>query len=235
MAHPEQRPRPVALAGGRRRVHGRASERHDRHHRLRERGVQDGDRPPPPGRRSARPLPVVGRGWPHGAGRRRLGPGHHVRGRAVDRRPQRGRGRHVPGRRRAVRHPVRPRDGRVLVQQGPVRAGRDHGPADHLGGVPGGRPEAEGRRDHPARPRRRRQVAGHVLVGVPRAAHRRGRTRCCRPARTARSTPSRSSRPVPSSSGSSRWTRSRTASWPRCGTAPAGRRRRSPPRTRRCT
>ena len=97
------------------------------------------------------------------------------RRRAVDRRPQRGRGGHVPGRRRAVRHPVRPRHGRVLVQQGPVRAGRDHRAAGHVGRVPGGRPDAEGRRDHAARPRRGRQVARHVLVGVPRPAHRRGR------------------------------------------------------------
>ena len=52
---------------------------------------------------------------------------------------------HVPGRRQAVRHPVRPRHGRLLVQQGPVRHGRDHDPAGDLGRPPGRRREAQGR------------------------------------------------------------------------------------------
>ena len=39
----------------------------------------------------------------------------------------------LAGRRQAVRHPLRPAHGRLLVPQGPVRAGRDHHPADHPG------------------------------------------------------------------------------------------------------
>ena len=38
---------------------------------------------------------------------------------------------------------------RLLVQQGPVRAGRDHRPADDVGRAARRRRQAQGRRDHP--------------------------------------------------------------------------------------
>ena len=118
VARPEQRPgqEPVAEAGG--RVHGRPSERHGQAHRPRERGVQDEAHHPAPGGHPARPVPVVGRRRPRRAGEGRPRQGHHRRRRVVDERDQPRRHGHVPGRRQAVRHPVRPRHGRLLVQQG---------------------------------------------------------------------------------------------------------------------
>ena len=77
----------------------------------------------------------------------------------------------------SVRHPVRPRDGRLLVQQGALRQGGITRRADDLGRVARRRREAQGRGDHPDRARRQGQVAGHVLVGVPGDARGGGRTR----------------------------------------------------------
>ena len=73
----------------------------------------------------------------------------------------------VPGRRQAVRRAVQRRHGRPLVQPRPVRTGRDRRPARHLGRAARGRADLEGRGDHAARGRRRRQMAGPLLVLVP--------------------------------------------------------------------
>ena len=110
---------------------------------------------------------------------------------------------HLPGRRQAVRHPVQLRDGRLLVQQGPVHAGRHHRRADDVGRAPRRRRQAQGRQDHPDRPRRQGQVAGHVLVGLPRRSAAAARRPSTRRSRTAPGTPRRSSRPAPSSRRSS--------------------------------
>ena len=146
---------------------------------------------------SAGPLPVLGRRRAEAAGRRRPGQGHHRRdvapGSATSTRPRVGA---LPVRRQEVRRPVRPRHGRLLVQQGALRQGRHRRAADHLGRVPRRRPEAQGRRHHPDRARREGQVAGPLLLGVPGAAHRRPGRAGSRPARTARSTRPASSRPA---------------------------------------
>jgi hypothetical protein len=55
----------------------------------------------------------------------------------------------------------------ILVQRRPVRAGRHHRPARHVGRLLAAGPDPEGRRDHPDRRRRRRQVARPLLVLVP--------------------------------------------------------------------
>ncbi len=66
----------------------------------------------------------------------------------------------------------------ILVQQGEVRGSRSRGPAHDLGGTPDYRPDPQGRRDHPDQPWRRRQVAGPLLLGLPRDSQRRqGRLR----------------------------------------------------------
>ena len=89
MAHPEQRSGQGRLAGHGRRLHGRAPEREDQHHRDGERGVQGRDPDQPAGRRRARPVPVVGRRRPARPGRGRSRAGHHRRGLGVHRRSRR--------------------------------------------------------------------------------------------------------------------------------------------------
>ncbi len=65
------------LAGHGRRLHGRAPEREDQHHRDGERGVQGRDPDQHPVRRRSRPVPVVGRRRPARPGRGRRRQRHH--------------------------------------------------------------------------------------------------------------------------------------------------------------
>ena len=114
-------------------VHGRAPECDHQLDRPRERGAQDQDRHGHAGRHPAGRLPVVGRRRPRRAGGGGTGEGHHRRCRAVGRHDERGRHGHLPDRRQAIRHPLQLRDGRLLVQQGALRAGRHHRDPDDLG------------------------------------------------------------------------------------------------------
>ena len=139
---------------------------------TRERGVQDQARRHSGGRLSG-PLPVVGRRDHGRPGRRRPAPGHHRRGRAVEGHGQRRRDEHLPVQGRPVRDPVGHGDDRLLVQQGPLPAGRHHDPADDLGRVPRRHPEAQGGRRGPARHRGQGQVAVDAPLDVPRAPQRR--------------------------------------------------------------
>ena len=80
---------------------------------------------------------------------------------------------HVPGRRQAVRHPVRPRHGRLLVQQVPVRQGRDHAPPatwdDLLADI--GKLKTAGLT--PVRAGRQGHLDRRVLLGLPRGPRMR--------------------------------------------------------------
>ena len=93
VSHPEQRPGPQPVEGPRRRVHGGAPERHDRHPGQRERGVQDEAHHAAPAGRHARPVPDVGRRRSPPAGRGRPGQGHHRRHRVLEGHDQRRRAR----------------------------------------------------------------------------------------------------------------------------------------------
>ena len=80
----------------------------------------------------------------------------------------------LAGERQAVRHPLRPAHGGLLVPQGPVRQGRDHHPADDPGRAGVRRHQAEECAHRAHRGGQQGQVAGRVLVGVlrpPRMPH----------------------------------------------------------------
>ena len=83
-------------------------------------------------------------------------------------RPGRVGGDGLAGRRQAVRRPLRPAHGRLLVPQGPVRQGRHHQPADHPGRAERRRDQAQGQGDRADRGGQQGPVAGRVLVGVLR-------------------------------------------------------------------
>ena len=108
------------------------------------------------------------------AGRRRPRAGHHRRrratGSATSTRPP-------PGSTRSTASSTACRTTSAWSGSGTTRTlfdeGRDRRAAGDVGRVPRRRPEAQGRRDHPDRRRREGQVARHVLVGEPVAAHRR--------------------------------------------------------------
>ncbi len=161
------------LAAGGHRVPRGAPERDDPGRADPERGVHDQDPARPGLQQPARHLPAVGR-RPGGH------PGPVRQGRRPDQaqlgldRPGRRRGPGLAGERQAVRRPLRPAHGRLLVPQGPVRQGRDHRPADHPGRARLRRRQAEGREHRADRGRQQGQVAGRVLVGVlrgPRVPH----------------------------------------------------------------
>ena len=84
------------------------------------------------------------------------------------------RGRRVQGRRQGRRRAVRDGRGRLLLQQEAVREGRREGRGHQdLGRLPRRGEEAQGRRDHADRGRRRREMADALLLFLPRHAHRR--------------------------------------------------------------
>ena len=123
----------------------------------------------------ARPFPQLGRRRP---GRVRQGgpPARHHQVREGHRLGQVHGARRLGGlrvRRQAVRRPLRHGRDHLLVQQGPPRQGRLQDLPDRLGRLPRPGEEAQGRRHHPDRPRRRRQVAGHAHVVLPRPPPRR--------------------------------------------------------------
>ena len=78
-------------------------------------------------------------------------------------------GRAVAVRRRDLRPAVQLRHRGLLVQQGPVRAGRHRGHADDAGRAERRRRQAQGRRHRADRGGRRRQVAGRALLVQLRA------------------------------------------------------------------
>ena len=90
------------------------------------------------------------------------------------------------GRRQAVRHPVRPRHGRLLVQQGPFTKAGITDAARDVGRLPDRRREAQGRGHHARSPSPARTPGpALLLLGVPRAprvAARPAWTRRSRPA-----------------------------------------------------
>ena len=154
----------------RRRVHGGAPERHDRHPGQRERGVQDQARRRCSSRATS---PDLFQTWGGGGLRQQVEAGlvkditrrhRDVEGHDQPRCP-----RHVRGRRQELRRAVRPRPRRLLVQHQVVRGGRDHGPAGDVGRVPD-RPSRPSRTQghHPDRPRRQGHVDRRLLLGVPR-------------------------------------------------------------------
>ena len=224
VAHPEQRPGQGRLAGHRRRVHGRAPERHDQHHGPGERGVQGQAPTNLPGRRRARPVPVVGRRRPARAGRGRPGQGHHRRRRrlgSATSTPAPSGMYQVDGKQYGIPFDL----GMVgfwynkdLFAQAGITA-----PPTTWDELLSRRPDAQGRRHHPDRRRRQGQVAGALLVRVPRGPPRRRR----RDGQDRRR-PATSDVPCFVKAGEkvkrarSTSSRSRTASWPRRGTAPDG-------------
>ena len=128
VAHPEQRSGHDRLAEHGRRLHGRAPERDDQHHGDGERGVQGRAADQHAGRRRPRPVPVLGRRRPARSGRRRRGAGHHRRRRptsSATSAPARPALFNVDGKQYGVPYNAEP--GRLLVQQGPLRAGRHRG------------------------------------------------------------------------------------------------------------
>ena len=100
-------------------------------------------------RRTTRP--TSSRNWGGGAlvdeVKAKQGRGHHQVRRAVDQDHRRV-GRRLAGQRPAVRGPLQRRRGGVLVQQEPIRAGRDHLDTDDLAAVPGRGQQAEGGGHH---------------------------------------------------------------------------------------
>ena len=122
VAHHHRRPR-QAVFQGIADAYTAAPERHDQHHRPRERGVQDQARDLDAVRRRARPVPVVGRRHHGGPGRRRRAQGHHRRHRVRGRTPSTpGALEHLRLQGQAVRRPVGHGHDRRLVQQGAVHA-----------------------------------------------------------------------------------------------------------------
>ena len=121
VAHPEQRSRPANWQAMADEFTALAPERHDRHQRPRERSVQ-GRRCRPTSKLATFPTCSSRGAAAVCASRSRPArAGHHRAVVGVHRHPQPGRRRSLQRRRQAVRHPVQPRHGRVLVQQGPLR------------------------------------------------------------------------------------------------------------------
>ena len=159
----------------RRRVHGGPPERQDQHHGPRERGLQDQARGDPAGRRirtcSSRGAAAP---WPP----RRTPACSRTSPRAVADWKDTinpGRDEHLPLQGRPVRHPVGHGHDRLLVQQGPLREGRDHRPAHDVGRVPrrrrrSSRPPASPRSRSPARTSGRRCTCGRTCCFATAAA-----------------------------------------------------------------
>ena len=118
VAHPEQRPGKADWQGDGRRLHGRAPEREDQHHRDGERGVQSRIQT----NLQAGDVPDLFQSWGGGglrdqveAGLARTSP-TRPRASSVTSTQYRAA---LPGRRQAVRRAVQRRHGGLLVQQGP--------------------------------------------------------------------------------------------------------------------
>ena len=168
--------RALGLAGHGRRLHRREPRRQDQHHGDGERGLQGRPANQPASGRRARPVPVLGWWRPT----EQVDAGlvrdvtDDVSGFIGDLSEERsGCTRSTAS---STACPTSPRDGRLLVQQGAVRAGRHRRPAGDVGRVARGRAGAQGRRHHADCRRRGRASGLPLLVLLPDGPPRRGRS-----------------------------------------------------------